>query len=334
MRVSVARTNREMDEKFEQRAAVKFCVRLKKSFTETKKMVDAGFGEGVVSHTTVYTWYKRFKDGRTSLEDDERSGRPTTAVTDENETRVRALLKQDRHMSLRMLSDKLNISKNSVGMILKEKMHRRKVCSRFVPHFLTPEQKERRVDCCRDFVETCDADPNFLSSIVTGDESWCFQYDPLTKRQSSAWLSPGVPRPQKVRQQKSKVKTMLIAYFDAKGLIHHEYVPPNQTVNAAYYVEVLKRLRRRIQRVRPEYKQPGSWTLLDDNAPAHSANVVTRFLANYQIPRICHPPYSPDLAPADFFLFPKLKLNVKGRFFEDVSTIQASCTEHLKAITS
>lgn len=56
-----------MDEKFEQRAAIKFCVKLKKSFTETRKMIDAGFGEGVVSRTTVYTWYKRFKDGRSSL---------------------------------------------------------------------------------------------------------------------------------------------------------------------------------------------------------------------------------------------------------------------------
>lgn len=58
-----------------------------------------------------------------------------------------------------------------------------------------------------------------------GDESWCFIYETQTKRQSAAWLSPGAQRPWKVRQQKSKVKTKLIALFNSKGLIHHEFVP-------------------------------------------------------------------------------------------------------------
>ncbi|KAL3281282.1 hypothetical protein HHI36_004495, partial [Cryptolaemus montrouzieri] len=63
--------------------------------------------------------------GRESLEDDERSGRPSTAVADEQEARVRALLDQDCHMSLRMLADELNMSEDSVALILKEKMNRR-----------------------------------------------------------------------------------------------------------------------------------------------------------------------------------------------------------------
>lgn len=77
-------------------------LKLKKTFTETKKLINDGFREGVVSHTTVYTWFKRFKDGRRSLEDDDRACCPSTAVTNENEQRVRALLNNDRHMSLRM----------------------------------------------------------------------------------------------------------------------------------------------------------------------------------------------------------------------------------------
>ncbi|XKL67568.1 hypothetical protein PGB90_003059 [Kerria lacca] len=174
-----------MDEKFEHRAAIKFCYKLKKTFAKTKKMIDSAYGEDVVSHTTVYTWFSWFKKDRESLEDDERSGRPSTTVTNENEARVRALLKQDCHMSLRMLADELNMSKDSVALILKEKMNRRKVCSRFVPHFLTPEQKETRTKCCQDFIETCDTTPDFLTSIVTGEETWCFQYHSSTKRQSS-----------------------------------------------------------------------------------------------------------------------------------------------------
>ncbi len=133
-------------------------------------------------------------------------------------------------------------------------------------------------------------DPNFLTSIVTGDKSWCFQYNPLTKCQLCTWLSLGVPRPQKVRQQKSKVKSMLITYFDAKGLIHHEHVPLNETVNAAYYIEILKFLKHRIQHIWSEYREPRLWSLLIDNAPAHSANIVKHYFAESQIPNIKPPP--------------------------------------------
>lgn len=193
-------------------------------------------------------------------------------------------------------------------------------------------QKQARLSCAEDFVETADGDPNFLKTIVTGDESWCFMYDPQTKRQSSAWLSPKAQRPTKVRQQKSKVKTMVIVFFDSKGLIHHEFVPQGQTVNAKFYLEVMKRLVHRIRRIHPEYQDPGIWCLSHDNAPGHTATLLTRYYAANQITVLSHPPYSPDLAPADFFLFPKLKLKMKGRFFNDIPAIQAACTAQLKAI--
>lgn len=316
----------------EQRSAIKFCVRLGKSFADTHAMIRHGFGDEALSRTTVFTWWKRFKEGRETLEDDERCGRPATAVHNENVTKVRTLLLSQPHLTVRALAEELRIGKDAVRTILTQRMNRRKVCARFVPHMLTDEQKQIRLSCYQDFIETADSDSNFLKTIVTGDESWCFMYDPQTKRQSSAWLSPGEQRPTKVRQQKSKVKTMLIAFFDSKGLIHHEFVPVGQTVNARFYLEVMKRLVHRIRRIRPEYKDPGSWTLLHDNAPAHTATLLTHYYAANQITVLSHPPYSPDLAPADFFLFPKVKLKMKGHFFQTVQAIQSACTEQLKAI--
>jgi len=88
----------------------------------------------------------------------------------------------------------------------------------------------------------CDQDPFFLRTIGTGDETWCYQFDPESKRQSMEWRSPSSPRPKKSRLQKSKVKTMLIAFFDSDGIIHKEFVPAGQTVNSASYKENLKRL--------------------------------------------------------------------------------------------
>jgi len=83
-------------------------------------------------------------------------------------------------------------------------------------------------------------DPDFLSKIITGDESWCYGYDPETKQQSRQWKSKSSPRPKTARQVKSNVKTMLICFFDIKGLIHFEFIPQDQTVNQQFYLEALK----------------------------------------------------------------------------------------------
>jgi hypothetical protein len=90
------------------------------------------------------------------------------------------------------------------------------VCARFVPHSLTLDQKHQRAALSVEFVEMIDDDRNVLKTIVTGDESWCFMYDPETKRHSATWLSSKKPKAQKVRIQKSRVKTMLTAFFYAK----------------------------------------------------------------------------------------------------------------------
>ena len=125
---------------------------------------------------------------------------------------------------------------------------------------------------------------------------------------------------------------MLIAFFDSDGIIHKEFVPAGQTVNSAFYEEVLKWLLRRIHCVRPELHRTGQWMLLHDNAPVHCAIRVHQFLAQRGVPVLDHPPYSPDLAPPDFFLFPCLKSIMKGAHFEDVAAIQERVTAVLRSI--
>jgi len=105
-----------------------------------------------------------------------------------------------------------------------------------------------------------------LNSTVAEDETWCFRYNPTTKCQSPEWKSPASPKGKKVRLQKSKVKTMLVCFYDSKGFIH-EFVPEGQTVTGSFYLSVLERLWKRIRCVQPEYSAPGSWFLLHDNAP-------------------------------------------------------------------
>jgi hypothetical protein len=70
---------------------------------------------------------------------------------------------------------------------------------------------------------------------------------------------------------------------------------------------------------------------LHDNALAHIAGVV-RFLARKQVTVLHHSSCLPDLAPVDFFLFPKMKSQLKGKRFQDISTIQANVTEQIRSI--
>ena len=67
-------------------------------------------------------------------------------------------------------------------------------------------------------------------------------------------------------------------------------------------------------------------------APAHTALSVREFLATKQITVLEHPAYSPDLAPSDFFLFPKIMEILKGRHFDDSDDIRSNTTAALKAI--
>jgi len=96
---------------------------------------------------------------------------------------------------------------------------------------------------------------------------------------------------------------LMVFFFDCHGIVHHKFAPEGKTVNAAFYVEVLKRLRDRVRRVRPELWEGRRWILHQDNAPAHSSFIMREFLARNSIPVLGHPPYSPDLAPCNFSCF-------------------------------
>jgi hypothetical protein len=76
-----------------------------------------------------------------------------------------------------------------------------------------------------------------------------------------------------------------------------------------------------------------SWILHHDNAPAHNALSVKMFLAKHKIPVLEHPPYSPELALCDFFLFPKIKSALKGTHFESVDAVKAKATEVMKTLS-
>jgi hypothetical protein len=112
----------------------------------------------------------------------------------------------------------------------------------------------------------------------------------------------------KARQVKSKVNNNLIIFFDIKRFVHEEFVLAGQTVNSAYYCDVLRRLRENVRTLRPELCRQKNWLLHHDNAPSHTL-FFTRdffFLKATRLPSSNHPT----------FLFPQLNIKLKGRHFD------------------
>jgi hypothetical protein len=122
------------------------------------------------------------------------------------------------------------INRETVRKILVEDLKKKKVC--VLVSFLICYRRIKNINALHHLLNLLKwlmIDRSVLKRIVVGDECWCFMYNPETKRQSATWLSPKKPKAQKVRMQKSRVKTMLAAFFDARGIIHHEFVPEKQT---------------------------------------------------------------------------------------------------------
>ncbi|UYV69737.1 hypothetical protein LAZ67_7000533 [Cordylochernes scorpioides] len=187
---------------------------------------------------------------------------------------------QNPRTTLLELEQDTGISKTTIGKIVTEDLKFKKTPAKCIPRFLTNEQNLCRLATCEDMFKMTRTDPEWKDKIITGDETWVYGYDPETKRQSAEWRGQG------------------------------------QTVIKEMYLSILRRLREAIRKKRPEKWTNGDWILHHDNARPHTAHLVTSFLAKNGTEILPQPPYSPDIAPNDFFLFPKLKAVLKGRHFD------------------
>ena len=105
-------------------------------------------------------------------------------------------------------------------------------------------------------------------------------------------------------------------------MIYMHWVPTEQTANKEYYVEVLREFRKRFLGKRPALFKSGQWHFHQENAPVHNSIVVTDYLTEMDIKAVPDPPYSPDLAPYDFWLSPKLKENLRSCCYETIEEMK------------
>ena len=110
-------------------------------------------------------------------------------------------------------------------------------------------------------------------------------------------------------------------------MIYMHWVPTRQTVSKEYYVEVLREFRERFNRKRPALFISGQWHFHQDNTPVHNTILVTDYLINMGIKTV--PPYSPDLARCDFWLFP----NLRGCRYDTIEEIKEAVMKVIDTLT-
>ncbi|XP_050043947.3 histone-lysine N-methyltransferase SETMAR-like [Dermacentor andersoni] len=223
-----------MAERLEQRYCIKFCQKLGNSQVEIIRKIHTAFSDDAMSSTRIKEWYNRFKDGRTSVEIEPRSGLPSTCRNDQVIAEVNAVVTRDRHVTIREIAEVVGMSTFSAHFIMTEDLAMKRVAAKFVPKLLTEEQKQLRVEVSQGMLDSTDSDPDFMNTIITGDESWVYGYDPETKSQSSQWKHSTSPRSKKARLVRSNVKVMLTAFLDSRGVVHHEYAPQGQTITKEF----------------------------------------------------------------------------------------------------
>lgn len=122
---------------------------------------------------------------------------------------------------------------------------------------------------------------------------------------------------------------MCILFFDSVGVIHIEFLPQGETVDSDFYISVLTRLKESIRRKCPVMWRGGfdgstnrDFILLQDNATPHVSVPTLAFFGENDFDLLSHPPYSPDLALCDFWAFPHVKSQMRGKVYPNIEAVQ------------
>ncbi len=314
--------------RLDQRTNIRFMVARGSKPIEIWRALRETFGDRSLSKTQVCMWCNRFsaKDQTTPVKDRARSGRPRKRAAHVEE--IRRLVQEDGRVTISDLASKTGLHVSSVQRVLKVDLKMSKLCAKFMPHQLTPEQAKFWKDLCEMNLREYRHDDKFLERIVTGDETWVPLFDPESKQDSSQWLPKGSARPTKAVKSRAQKKTMLIFFYDMKGVVHLEFLPQGETVETDLYCQILSRLKENVRRKRPNlWKYDSEYhtmRLHHDNASCHTSAKTLAVIGESDILMVSHPPYSPDLAPCDYWAFPFIKNHLRGHKFRNLEEVQAA----------
>lgn len=286
--------------------------RLGRRTVEALANIRRSMGQGVLTLRSIQIWFRQFQENRTELDDRPRSGRPIEFDLDA----LKALIEEDPRQSLRSLAAELGCSHMTIERQLIG-LGKTWKCGYWVPHELTQQQFQDRVDACLELLSS-HRTLDWMTNIVTGDEKWVTYVNHRHRRQ---WLGAGergVPTPKPELHQK---KIMLSVWWGTRGVIYWELLPTDTTVTANVYCRQLDRVAQSLKG-----KQDRVY-FLHDNARPHIAISTRKKILDLKWTTIRHPAYSPDLAPTDYHLFRSLASFLSEKSFENEDDIKKCLTE-------
>ena len=322
---------RSVDKKDEIRAYIKARSKLGCSLKKLMTEISTAFGPSCVSYDTVRRWKKKFESGVESIKNAPKSGRPKSASRKEIVSKIKEIIEGDARFTVRDIARKVGISLSTVHLILKKHLKVRKISARWVPHLLTDEQKRQRVKVAKKLLQMFPKyDKKQFANVVIGDETWVHYFEPVRKVSNKSWATKHNKRPIIAKRSLSTKKVLYAIFFSGEEVTIKVPVKKGKSKDV-----VLKKLKKYYQKRRPvtgfKYVR-----LLHDNAPAHTSAIVTAFLKKEKVTVLPHPtppptppPYSPDLAPCDFFLFPKLKAFLAGRKYQSRQALGSAIHQYL-----
>ncbi len=298
-----------------QRVCIWFGTKLDWPFHQLKAALVLCFGQQTLSDTRIYYWIHEFRAGHVRIVDKERRAKRKSGRSAANIRRVESIVANDRHVTLARIMLETQLKSTTVHRILTKDLGLSKRSVKLVPTHLTDTQMLRRVTVCDFWTRLFLHDRRVFKVAVTVDESWIYCYDPETKEQSREWHRSMEPCPQHARRMLATGKIMVVTFFNAKGLIYREFVRWPRTVNQMVFRQIFTRFDIACQNRRPRGTVQGRRFIHMDNASPHTAHLTRVHMANLGWTVLPHPPYSPDLAPNNFWLYARVKRGLRGRRF-------------------
>ena len=246
-------------------------------------------------------------------------------VTKANIAAVKIVVKQDARLSVKDIASCTGISEGSVQTILKKHLDLRKVCTRWVPHLLTEEQKTQHLKCARELLKTykgCNS--QVISNLLL--------FEPQSRANNKQWKQKYQKRPCIAMRTVSSKKMLNAIFFNSCWPVVQVPCPSGHTITGLFYKNsILKKVKEFYNKKRPSKGWSGVH-LLHDNTSSHKCEVVKSFLASEKVKVLNHPPYLPDLSPCDFFLFSRLKKMLSGNKYMSRSSFGSAIYQCLQQI--
>ena len=208
-----------------------------------------------------------------------------------------------------------------------------KVCSVWVPHLLSPQNKVDRVKCAKNIKRTLAATANVDNVYMVIDETWVNLDPHLTKAENKAWLKKNQPRLRVCRQQMTNRKTLLMVAFTPCGRFSITALPHGSTITAQVFKDFLHHTGEKWRCLRSNPIHLCDVILQMDNARPHVSALVTDFLAKRHVTILSQSAYSPDPNLCDRFLFAWLKADLRKMHFDSSADVETAALRCLNSMS-